>query len=712
MNSSWMTQDKRREMLEQYRVEMGEGFTKEAKRRLFDKWYPGQSHRYKHLFHSWLRSMEMEAEYKKDGNVFYHPELLIGSGSHAKVYLGIVPADGREVAIKVFRDRAGSEHFAKEVRAMKENTAIFGIMQYITSFEQRKVWYEEHRSTKRRREERVQVVILELMEGTLQEAMSTWGDLDAEQHLDVVCSASRSLLDILSRLNPVGDQGYVHRDIKPDNIMIDCRGNIRLSDFGIARALRGDEAQLFSPTCGSCPQFTPPEVLRYATLHKTSDLYSAGRVMIAMMLTDPSLSSLWDRRLELEQVPAQWPGYKRHAFLRLVEALTHRDKHCRAYSDKLQDVSQLYQVLLAHPFFWSDDRAMDFLTMLGNSYSQSSGQGFEEMDEKLNHAVHQALQIAQKSNSSWWYEEVRDLDREKRVTWEKESTAFAFADKETTSRNGGGLPQQVQSTIPEEQLLGFVRQLKDKPLGPRGQSMADAHSSAKLVLLCASGKGGVGKSTLSVNLAYMLRQMRFEVALLDLDIYGPSLPELVRLPPNCVTQNEAGRIIPIDYGGVALMSWGYVNPGVANTIRAPIANQIVTQLLTTVEWGQLDILIIDSPPGTGDVLLSIAQTLPVDGALLVTTSNSISLADVNKGLQLFSKVEIDPLLVVRNMASVCCEACHHSQPLFVDPALEGLTTYLAEQSVGLVDLPLDQKLSQAHGQRVKQGLGPSLGLRV
>ncbi|CAE7469232.1 prkC, partial [Symbiodinium sp. CCMP2456] len=322
---------------------MGERFTKDARRRLFDKWYPGQSHRYKHLFHSWLRSMEMEAEYKKDGNVFYHPELLIGSGSHAKVYLGIVPADGREVAIKVFRDRAGSDHFTKEVRAMKQNTAIFGIMQYITSFEQTKCWFEESRSTKRRREERVQVVILELMEGTLQEAMSTWGDLDAKQHLDVVCSVSRSLLDILGRLNPVGDQGYVHRDIKPDNIMIDCRGNIRLCDFGIARALREDEAQLFSPTCGSCPQFTPPEVLLYATLHKTGDLYSVGRVMIAMMLKDPSLSSMRDRSLELEEVPAQWPGYKRHAFVRLVAALTHRDKQCRAYSDQLQDVSQLYQ---------------------------------------------------------------------------------------------------------------------------------------------------------------------------------------------------------------------------------------------------------------------------------------------------------------------------------------------------------------------------------
>ena len=165
-----MTKDKGCEMLEQYRAEMGEGFTKEAKKRLFDKWYPGQSHRYRHLFHSWFRSMEIEAEYKKDGNVFYHPDLLIGVGSHAKVYLGIVPSDGREVAIKVYRDRTGSEHFSKEVRAMQENAAVFGIMQYITSFEQSKVWYEERRSTKRRREERVQVVILELMEGTLQEA--------------------------------------------------------------------------------------------------------------------------------------------------------------------------------------------------------------------------------------------------------------------------------------------------------------------------------------------------------------------------------------------------------------------------------------------------------------------------------------------------------------------------------------------------------------
>ena len=128
-----------------------------------------------------------------------------------------------------------------------------------------------------------------------------------------------------------------------------------------------------------------------------------------------------------------------------------------------------------------------------------------------------------------------------------------------------------------------------------------------------------------------MKQIGFEVGLLDLDIYGPSLPELVRLPPHCATQNQEGRIIPIDYGGVGLMSWGYISPGEASTwgpeggdwrcfwprIRAPIANQIVNQLLTGVEWGPLDVFIIDSPPGTGDVLLSIAQTLAVDGSVLV-----------------------------------------------------------------------------------------------
>lgn len=257
------------------------------------------------------------------------------------------------------------------------------------------------------------------------------------------------------------------------------------------------------------------------------------------------------------------------------------------------------------------------------------------------------------------------------------------------------LPAEAQSRLSAEQIRSFLRQLPSKPLGPRGQHLDAAHSTAKLVLLCASGKGGVGKSTVSVNLAYMMKQMGLEVGLLDLDIYGPSLPELVRLPPDCVTQNEAGRIVPIDYGGVALMSWGYVNPGQANAIRAPIANQMVTQLLTMVEWGALDVLVIDTPPGTGDVLLSIAQTVAVDGAVLVTTSNTLSLADVNKGLQLFDKVDIPSSLVVRNMATICCEACNHQQQLFSDGSLSGLAALLQERNISLLDMPLDQELSKA-----------------
>lgn len=243
-------------------------------------------------------------------------------------------------------------------------------------------------------------------------------------------------------------------------------------------------------------------------------------------------------------------------------------------------------------------------------------------------------------------------------------------------------------------LVGLLRQLPAKALGPRGQGGA-AHSTAHAVLVCASGKGGVGKSTVSVNLAYMLRHLGLEVGLLDLDVYGPSLPELVRLPPNPVMQNRAGRIVPVDYGGVALMSWGYVQPGEAATIRAPIVNQIVTQLLTLVEWGSLDVLIIDSPPGTGDVLLSLAQTLPVDGAVLVTTANRVSLADVVKGVQLFEKVEIPPLMVAVNMATLCCESCGNEQELFADGALGKLPDFLSSRSVGLLRMPFDPLLSQA-----------------
>ncbi|CAE7027837.1 unnamed protein product [Symbiodinium sp. CCMP2456] len=352
---------RRKEMAEDFVDEMGEPLCA-AQDRLFARWQPGQSQRYHDAYEAWLKSGAFEVEFKRDGNVYYHPELVIGRGAYATVFLGIVPSDGREVAVKVHSQGNGGDHFVKEVQAMKKNAAVPGVIQYITSFEKEKI-FEEQGRRKRKREERLQVVILELMEGTLQQAMSRWGDLDAGEHIDTICYVSRSLLGIVKQLNP----NILHRDIKPDNIMIDYRGNIKLSDFGISRMLAAGQDRLFTSAEGSSLPFTPPEALR-SKLHRTSDLYSVGRVMLAMMLSDATMRRMGDSSLEV-LVPMSWPAHSRYAFIQLVRALTHHDEEGRAYLDRLKDQSFLYEVIQSHPFFWSQRRNLSFLTALGNYYS-------------------------------------------------------------------------------------------------------------------------------------------------------------------------------------------------------------------------------------------------------------------------------------------------------------------------------------------------------
>lgn len=269
-------------------------------------------------------------------------------------------------------------------------------------------------------------------------------------------------------------------------------------------------------------------------------------------------------------------------------------------------------------------------------------------------------------------------------------TSAAAADAKSL---GGGTAEEASAQVGADELLRLFAQLPARPISaPDAQGAV--HSSARVVLACASGKGGVGKSTISVNVAFMLRRLGLEVGLLDLDIYGPSLPELIRMPPGPLYTNAAGRVVPLTYGEVALMSWGYLNPGEAATVRAPILSQITAQLLTQVEWGALDVLVIDTPPGTGDILLSLSQTMTVDGAILVTTCNTISLADVQKGVQLFEKVSIPPLLVVANMGSFTCDSCGQQHNLFEDGAMAKLPSFLQASGIGLVRVPLDPLLSQ------------------
>lgn len=184
-----------------------------------------------------------------------------------------------------------------------------------------------------------------------------------------------------------------------------------------------------------------------------------------------------------------------------------------------------------------------------------------------------------------------------------------------------------------------------------------------------SCKGGVGKSTIATNLAYQLASMGGRVGLLDLDVYGPSLPLLVRPDDITVRQSPpelgSGMIEPIEHGGVKLMSLGYVSPnsgvpgsgssGGASVLRGPMAGRVVAQLLKGTNWGNLDVLVLDLPPGTGDVQLEVCQSLSLSGAVAVSTPSSLAWADVRKGVQMFGEMGVATLALVENMAYFICE---------------------------------------------------------
>jgi ATP-binding protein involved in chromosome partitioning len=172
------------------------------------------------------------------------------------------------------------------------------------------------------------------------------------------------------------------------------------------------------------------------------------------------------------------------------------------------------------------------------------------------------------------------------------------------------------------------------------------------VIAVGSGKGGVGKTTVAVNLSVALAKLGYRVGLIDADIYGPNVPMMlgVTRQPNVVNDN---RIEPILSHGVKFISVGLISPGDKPMVmRGPMLHQIIRQFLQQVEWGDLDFLIVDLPPGTGDVVISLVQTVPLTGAVVVSTGSSVALQDARKALEMFHQVKVDVIGMVENMSQM------------------------------------------------------------
>lgn len=220
----------------------------------------------------------------------------------------------------------------------------------------------------------------------------------------------------------------------------------------------------------------------------------------------------------------------------------------------------------------------------------------------------------------------------------------------------------------------------------------------KNIIAIASGKGGVGKSTVTANLALALASLGARVGVLDADIYGPSQPTLLGAVGEKPATLEGKKMAPIITQGIQTMSIGYlVDPDAAMIWRGPMVSGALQQMINDTAWDKVDYLLVDLPPGTGDIQLTMAQKIPVTGALIVTTPQDLALLDARKAYHMFRKVNIDVLGVIENMANHTCSQCGHQEAIFG----QGGADRMARQ----YDLPLLAQLPLAMSIREQADAG-------
>ncbi len=226
------------------------------------------------------------------------------------------------------------------------------------------------------------------------------------------------------------------------------------------------------------------------------------------------------------------------------------------------------------------------------------------------------------------------------------------------------------------------------PIAPAATGKPMLLPDVRFIVAVASGKGGVGKSTTSVNLAVALARLGLKVGLLDADIYGPSMPRMLGLNRRPEVRND--QMIPLDAWGLKAMSIGFLVEEETPMIwRGPMVMGALEQMMGQVAWGTLDIMLVDMPPGTGDAQLTMAQRVSLAGAVIVSTPQDVALIDARRGVRMFEKTQVPVLGLIENMSFFCCPNCNHNTPIFGHGGAKAEAARLGTEFLGEIPLLLD-----------------------